>query len=317
MTKNMRVALAAIGSILMFLGACDVDEGFDENDLGDDVVIRPLGGVWLNTSSIGALTFSQIDLTGQVLDGMALTDVFIPGPGGAWLRLDAVEITSAGRLRGRIGSTQYTGAELVGSRWVLDPQDGDAVEIRIAGHTQVSSQETRYHFKSTDGQGNEVDVCAPDLAGDVSSIPIKNIVVNHQTGVVSSRANTLYFACVSGAVGKAYTWGYTPQTHGTAAFEVAIRMARADYCYDGGTWTTMGTGVQARDAWSLTGFLLPDRPNEAVWTTSGLACLGTPRNSSVAASQVTCNGSPIPSCPALVGIGSYANTLFWTKTANS
>lgn len=314
MTDMRGATFLMVTACLVLVAGCDVDEGgLDHNALfgAGEVHFRPGGVIWLNTSEIGSLTFSQIDLDGHVLDGVKLTGVYLQVD-NAWVKLDSVKVSN-GALRGSRGATQYTGAQLVGSRWNLQPVGGPPVEMRITAYTQISERESRYTFTYTE-DGVEVSVCAPDQGGDTSAIPIKDIVVNADTGAVSRRAKTLFLGCLSGAVGKAYAWGYDPQTSGIANFETAIRVVRADYCYDGTSWTMPGTGIQVDDPWDGA-FMYDDYDDEAIWTTSGLACLTRPRNPTVEQGQVICNGVPKPICPEDVGLGTYPGAVFWTKVA--
>lgn len=298
-----------MGLTLAIVAGCDPEDGRGFAAAGE-VEFRPIGGVWLNTSAIGSLAFSQLDLDGEALDGLILTDVLIPRPNAQWLRLDKVEIVS-GRLRGRRGATFYHDDELLGSRWLLSPIEGSPVEMWISEYTVISSAQTRYTFQTLDANGAVVHVCDPTPQGDHSAVPVKDRTVDPATGEAAFRARTLYLACVSGAVGKAYTWGYSPSQ--PADLTAAIRMVRADYCGDGTSWTTAGTSVQVHDAWGINTFAQASQANEAVWTATGLACLSQPRWTIFNAAQVSCDGAAIPSCPEDVDLTTYAGTLFWTK----
>jgi hypothetical protein len=296
-----------MAATLVLPAGCDPG---DEGELGfaGEVEFRPIGGVWLNTSSLGSLYFSALDLDGEVLDGLRLTDVLIPQPNDQWLRMDSIYVAS-GQIRGRRGGTHYTGAALLGSRWLLSPVQGAPVEMWISGYT--GGAEARYTFQTLDGGGAPIHVCDPDGQGDYSAIPIKDITVNGVTGAIASRSKTLYLACVSGAVGKARKWGYS--AHWLANFEVAVRMVRADYCFDGASWTVNGTGVQVRDAWDVNDFLHSNYATEAVWTAEGLACLTQPRRTEYSAAQVICDGAAIPTCPTDLSMATYPGALIWTK----
>lgn len=282
----------------------------DEIEAAGEVEFRPIGGVWLNTSSIGPVLFSALDLDGKLLDGLVLTDVLLKRPNDQWLRMDTIDLY-AGQIRGKRDVTYYTGADLVGSRWLLSPVQGNPVEIWISGYTVISSSQTRYTFQTLGSGGTPTYVCDPDLQGDYSAIPVKDITVDHATGDITTRARTLYLACVSGAVGKARAWGYT--ANWLANFTAAVRMVRADYCYDGNSWTTAGTAVQVDDIWDINGFHFNQYATEAVWTATGLACLSQPRWAAFTASQVICNGASVPTCPANVSLTTYPGALFWTK----
>ncbi len=90
-------------------------------------------------------------------------------------------------------------------------------------------------------------------------------------------------------------------------------MVRADYCYDGMSWTESGTALQLRDRWNINTFVSASAPTEVVWTKTGVACLTQPRALTYSAEQITCNGKAIPSCPANLTMTAYADTQFWTK----
>ncbi len=296
------------------LGAgCDPDDlgESDEPEEAGEVEFRPIGGVWLNTSSIGPLLFSQIDLDGQALDGLTLEDVFLPQPNDQWLRLDWVKM-AGWQLRGKRNEVEYSGADLLGSRWRLSTAAGDPVEVWISAYQIISSNQARYTFQTRTPNGAVAYVCDPDANGDHSAIAIKNLTVDRETGAMVAREHTLYIACLSGAVGKAYKWGYNPD-NGVSEFEAAVRMVRADYCFDGASWTVNGTSMQVQDIWGSGPFLYPGNATEAVWTRTGLACLSQPRWTVYTQAQVSCNGAPIPTCPANVSMATYPQTLFWTK----
>lgn len=313
MVTTKQTLYCILGSSLAFGTGCDLGEQGDvheESELGE-VAYRPIGGVWLNTSAIGPRQFSQIDLDGQALDGLTLTGVFIPWQVTQWRRLDTIEFVD-GQLRGERGGNVYTGAQLVGSRWELSPEEGDPVEVRISAYTEIPGAPARYTFKTGGPGGQDVYVCDPAPGGDRTALLIEDLTVDHETGAMAARASTMYVACLSGAVGKAFQWGYDPGA-GISDFEAAVRMVRADYCFDGSSWTTVGTSMQVQDIWGPGPFLFPEHATEAVWTSAGLACLTQPRWTVYTAGQVQCQGQPIPSCPADVGMSTYPDTLFWTK----
>lgn len=301
-----------------FAAGCDPEfvEG-DDGDLGA-VSLRPSGangGVWLNTSSIGSTAFQEFDLTGAVHDGMRLTGVKVKGPNDTLLTATSGEVVD-GNLRVKVGKTVYSGAQLVGARWQLNIVDGQTetpVEIWIESHVQISPRESRYVFKALDADGMESYVCDADSSGAHTSIPMKDITVDAATGDMAGRPMTVYLACTSGAIGKAMVWGYRPWERPLPEFEAATRMVRADYCFDGMSWTETGMALQVRDKYNINTFARAEDPTEVVWTKDGAACLTQPRNPTYVAAQVTCDGQPLPACPANTSMTSYPGTLFWTK----
>lgn len=303
-----------------FAAGCD-PEMVDDADRGE-ISLRPggtsNGGVWLNTSSIGSTAFQEFDLTGALHDGMRLMGVKLKGPNNTWIDATGGEVVD-GNLRAKVGKTVYAGAQLVGSRWLLDIVDDEGgvtpVEIWIASHTQVSPKESRYVFKTLDDNGAETFVCEADSAGQHTSIPMRDITVDAATGDMSPRSKTVYLACTSGAIGKAIVWGYRPWERSLAEFELATRMVRADYCLDGMSWTEPGIHLQVRDKYNINTFVQAADPTEVVWTTAGAACVTQPRNPLFTASQIVCDGQPLPLCPANVTMTSFPGTVFWSKNA--
>ena len=303
-----------VSTLALSAAGCDPgDEGEGEFELefGDEVEFRPDGGVFLNTSSIGTLKFTALDLDWKELDGLTLTDVLVQEPDASWRRLDHVEINSA-EIRGRIGTVPYAGEALVGSRWLLSSYTDGPLEMWISEYmVKTNSTKARYTFLTRDDYDQPIYVCGADSVGDRSAIAAKDLTVDPATGAMTTRKRTMYLGCVAGAVGKAYAHGY--DLGQLSNLETATRMIRADYCFDGKPWTSEGTSVQARDVWGLKPFIYPEYATEAVWTIKGVACLSQPRRTIYTQDQVICKGLTFPACPADVSMSTYPDTLFWTK----
>ncbi len=308
---------------------CDPDLGGATPD--DATFLRPGGGggIWLNTSALGSKEFSEIDLTGQLHAGVKLNSVQIKLPGDQWLLATSTDVVE-GQLRAHVGQTTYTGADLIGSQWNIsipdydyewdDPIDGTKednglrqVVLWISHYSEDAVNQGRYTFLTLDEFGEPNYVCDSDADGFHAAIPAKDVSVDPQTGDMTARPSTVYLACVSGAVGKAMLWGYKPWERTLAEFEVASRVVRADYCFDGVSWTTTGVHLQVRDNFAVNDFLREEDPTEVVWTAAGLACIGQPRNPMYNAPQVTCNGTPLPTCATEMTLATYPGTMFWTK----
>ncbi len=313
--------ILALLTLTLTAGAgCDAEVVNDDD--GGEVNVRSgsggYGGVWLNTSSIGSQAFSEMDLTGALHDGVKAIGGQVKGPKNSWLAITKTEVVD-GKLRVKVGQTTYTGAALVGARWqVLVVNDLGGSLLRDLWITEVdviSAKETRYTLQTHDDDGKVMFVCDADAMGSHAAAVIKDVTIDPDTADMAVRKNTVYVACVSGAVGKAITWGYRPWERSLAEFSTAVRMVRADYCFDGMSWTETGTKMQVKDRWNVNTFLSAAPPTEVVWTKTGIACLTQPRASTYQPAQVTCDGHVIPSCPANLTMSTYADTQFWTKLA--
>ena len=109
------------------------------------------------------------------------------------------------------------------------------------------------------------------------------------------------FACASGAIAKCIAWGYAPFLEESdrvtllqkrTQHQTCTRMARADYCGDGQSWTLDGTPISIALP-SAAGARLDPAPEgmlwEAAWTEGGAVCLGRKRWDSLAAGDL-CGG---------------------------
>lgn len=304
-------------ALIMLGGACDVEQ------VGrvDTVRLRPstggggTGGWYLNTNALGKYQLSELDLAGATHDGVRLDSVEVQPSPGTWITLDAVSAVG-GEIRGSAAGVTYTGAELVASRWhlTLFTEAGELSRTMwIDAHVPVADGPPGYVFKYDDEQGTPTFLCPADEHGTHEVFALADLSVDPDTGAMSTRAETLYLACTSGAVGKANTWGYVHGALDIADFEAAVRVVRADYCGDGVSWTVPGLEVQLVDAWGVNTFVDPTTPTEAVWGDHGALCLSRPRNAAFLPGDVTCDGAPLPLCEG-AALADYAGALVWTKT---
>lgn len=272
------------------------------------------GGVFLNTNAIGTHAFSELDLSGAVHEGVRLDAVRIK-PQSAWLTLDSVS-SDDGELVGVIGGTTYRGAAFTDSQWDLTFVAGQAETPATMWIDAYSSAHGhKYTFKYKDAQNVEQHVCDVDPDGGYGAIALADISVHAISGEVTSRDDTLYLGCTSGAVGKAAAWGYPVWDLGTDEFEAAIRVVRADYCGNGASWTVPGTYLQLTDTWATNSFHDAQASTEAIWGAAGALCIGAPRLEQYAGA-VTCNGTPVPACAPSVTLAGTSGGLFWTKNVD-
>ncbi len=155
----------------------------------------------------------------------------------------------------------------------------------------------RYQVQQPDSKNASeyVDVCGPDDDGVNVAIPVQGWW--DKNGTVRFAADSFTFACRRGVISKCYRWGYrawdtspdnglpnNPALSLAQAHQACTRMARADYCGDGRTFTYDGTTinlwdifkpqVQRRDAQASIDLALSF---EAGWSEQGAVCLSHAR----------------------------------------
>lgn len=174
--------------------------------------------------------------------------------------------------------------------------------------------------------------CPVDSAGDVWTVMYRGMLVNEATGDVTSATwapnEYAYIACLGGRIGKTSMWGYAPDNPSPsrpdlslADFEGAHRMVGAEYCGDGKSYTRPGEAVTLKDKWSINQQAADATNDEAVWSTNGAVCLGTPRwEYYPSAAAIVCgNGRVIPTCTTYALAGSYyqntSSARWWTRNA--
>jgi hypothetical protein len=312
----MHAALVAslIAAVSLTLAACDPAPG-EFVDADDEVQLRPggtNGGVWLNTSH---MNIDEIDTAKQLHDGVTLKHVKIK-VGNKMKALDQVWAVD-GELFGKIGPTTYRGAAFLDAEvQVYNQEYGANVNVWITSYSPGSAgAPPSYQLKQSYFNNQVVYVCnREDSVGPYESYVFSGMTVS-AGGDIAARANTLYLGCHKGAVGKAGTWGYLPWDLGLDDFEAVVRAVRADYCGDGVSHTQPGIAVSVRDVWGVNDFAAQVGPTDAVWGPDGALCLGQPRDPTISASTLLCDGAPLPTCPADLDLSTYPDALVWVKAA--
>lgn len=271
-------------------------------------------GVWLNTSAIGSHAFAALDLKKSKHDGVRLDRVLVKRANGQFVESTKVWAED-GQIKAVDAGSSYSGMQLVGSKWELTLVNGASetpAMMWIASATMVGGGVWRYNFQHLDGNGAVATLCDPDTNGSTFAYPLTDVTVNTTTGDVTARQNTLYLACISGALGKAVDWGYAPWDIGVPEYEASVRVVRADYCGDGDSWTQPGTGLQLDDIWGVNDFGSAAAATEALWGANGALCLGSTR---VGGQTVTCGGVALPVCANNASLNSTPGAWLWSKLA--
>lgn len=114
------------------------------------------------------------------------------------------------------------------------------------------------------GTGNYQPVCDENIDPlnpglEYHSYLVPGMSIGPQaTFQIDTSHSSAYMACLSGAIGKSASWGYTPWDYDTQTHEMATRMVRADYCGDGTSNTQPGTLIWVESPWGPD----PEAPDE-------------------------------------------------------
>ncbi|HEX7843585.1 MAG TPA: ADYC domain-containing protein [Kofleriaceae bacterium] len=127
--------------------------------------------------------------------------------------------------------------------------------------------------------------CPADADGNKVAIPLTATWDESGARVTSSTLFT--FGCTTGVIAKCYRWGYRPWVTGygdlVTAHQTCTRMARADYCGTGRSYTSDGTEINAWDNLPSPGPIMhhTTAPTgmtfEAGWDTGGAVCFSHSR----------------------------------------
>ena len=304
MIRRLRPLFASLTATLPL--ACDETPDLPVDDV-EDIELREgagQGGPLFNTPVMKTSSIAAVDTRGRLLNGVKLVDVELLGVSG-YFSIDPGTLNADhGTVEALLLSNVVDGEDFLDSRWTFDV-GGDEITAYItdietsaaAGlYNPASTSDLRkldperlvYTFQWEDAVEALYDVCVADATGGSRMVIYDDIVVDHKSGDISVRADTLYFGCISGAVGKAALWGYawdSPSLTSVTlpAFETAVRLVRDDFCGDGVAHTVVGQPVILRDRWSVNAFPnLPAFTTEAVWEAGGAArCMRRIRSTGV------------------------------------
>lgn len=207
--------------------------------------------------------------------------------------------SSAGRFP--VTYKDLRGEQLIGARMLSSSPSGygTVIEVKTAtnaanvtipespGIWDASGDTFLYRMQIRSTSGTYTDLCttgADPAVGWAWTVPLEGAFSKAGDREESTHIFTL--ACDPGVLAKCYRWGYKPWLDGanpgavTKAHWACTRMARADYCGGGTSFTQDGTLIQPWDALApniIPAPTLGSGPEgmqfEAGWDTSGPACL--------------------------------------------
>lgn len=332
-------------ALMSVAAATGCDEGYEFGEgVADEVSDRcwSCGGVKFNTFLFGKLEASELARDFNTIhDNTRLTQVRLVCPPKDYKdyarfakacqdkqsTFALEEVWSAkGELRGKAAGSDFKGVDFLKSQWFISFYEEKQIKDKVVLTVNKYEQQPGFHYYTFDYPNpinpKETLPACVDTLDPVSgqsigtkAVAIEDIVVDTKSGVIDSKKDMIYIACVSGAVGKATTWGFRPySTIGVGGFTTAVRTVRADYCGDGVSWTTVGNALQVRDVWGYSSFNNTPGPTEALWTEKGAACLGEPRwTTDVKYDDVVCDGAHIQPCKEDWDLSTFSEATIWSK----
>ncbi|WP_244237241.1 ADYC domain-containing protein [Corallococcus llansteffanensis] len=218
-------------------------------------------------------------------------------PGNAW-SLDLASTSGVFPATTR----ELRAEKLVGARFQMNPGSSTGPQLELAEVTNASEVVITespgtwdpsgatflYNVKVLDSDGQVMGpLCGSNPtpgAGPGLAVPVRGLYDTLGNRTESTAAFTL--GCDYAVIAKCYRWGYKPWLDGaqagptTKAHWSCTRMARADYCGNGSSYTRDGTPIRLWDGLSPTINPPPANPIppvgvkfEAGWKTTGPACL--------------------------------------------
>lgn len=178
------------------------------------------------------------------------------------------------------------------------------LEAAVPLSPRPHGQTYRYEVTYTDANGNLAELCGPDdyLNAEYPAQPVALPVPGafDHTGAFIDTPRLFTFACRTGVISKCYRWGYRPwdstgipgDTTAKKMLTACTRMARADYCGTGDSYTRYGTLINVFDRLSPAAQVSAPAPTglffEAGWRDTGAVCLSHTRWDDAPPSVFTC-----------------------------
>lgn len=190
------------------------------------------------------------------------------------------------QLLGTNQGVPVSGTDFIGGIATLRDADGQPATARIDRADRDASDPTGVTFLYTltyrdSNTGATINACLPDPDGVAAALPLRGRW--DATGAKRDTDTAISLGCTSGVLAKCVRWGYRPwevkngvpleQHH-----QACTRMARADYCGNGTSYTVEGTKVDIYDVVPV----LTRNPSllslfESSWTPDGAYCIARER----------------------------------------
>jgi hypothetical protein len=224
-----------------------------------------------------------------------------------------------GRLVGQLSNEarlQWNGVYLTATLRCVDDLPELTVYAVITSVTAIDSDTVHYEVSLKDPETkNLMPACRAFGGADAVAIPFEGVW--DERGDWHSTGDAFTFGCMTSAVAKCYNWGYHPWDTFTLdapmrmrnLHQACTRMARADYCGDGRTFTMNNTPI---NQWDDAGVVKPGDARdgftfEAAWTPGGVLCMDHFRKPDLRPGS--CGAKPMHVCHSEAEAEAYAEAL--------
>ena len=258
----MNVALGAL--LALGLSACDQPESCEVFD----ATLRGLSynGLSYNGLSYNGLSYNGLSYNGIKLQGTKLQGLRVNGAGLAGTHFEGLELQ---------GTTLVMpeGEALLGADLPAFDERGEELRVTVESvEADPERADLTYYSLTFEGE----NICGPGGRGLFVAGSWDDEGTHHPS---SQGELVATFSCTTGVVAKCVEWGYTPYEQGADMHQACVRMARADYCGDGVSYTKTGTLV---DVFDFSGVMAPEQDPgelrfEAGWGAEGAICVNEPR----------------------------------------
>jgi hypothetical protein len=251
-----------------------IDQGVQLNGVqinGQQINGVNLNAATRNSANLQGRTFNGTNVQGPNLNAPGFQGRTLNAPGFQGRTLNGVNLQGT-ELRALVDGRPVPAEALVGATIEGVTDDGRAIPLTIAAVNRDPAEPELVYFSLQGPDGR--NVCGPDGRGLFVS------GLWDATGARRDSADRVTYSCTDGVIAKCVIWGYKPWRVGVDLHQACTRMARADYCGDGVSYTRDGTtidlydgqGIQTPATSTADGFAF-----EAGWGPGGAVCVAHPR----------------------------------------
>jgi hypothetical protein len=267
--KSQPLRVSCLASLL--LAACEPAPTPHEEPLKtlEQGLLQPQG------VNMQGVNMQGIEGSGLAVMGFRLSSFMLPdGVPVVSASLEAGELvvhTARGVLRG----TELAGASV--SALLSNGEHRRVHIVRVLPEFARMRDASTFRYELREPyRGGMSPLCGADADGTPTALAVAGWW--DPTGKHRPDPDLFTFSCADGVIAKCYRWGYRPWMRDGAlakAHQACTRMARADYCGDGRSFTRPGTLINVADG--LTPPVQTATPDagmsfEAGWTVDGATC---------------------------------------------